>query len=62
MLFLHPIPARKNNSLRGIPAFYRATTRMGKIEDGTTTSDFDEEEIRRTISLSTSVIRWNTVM
>lgn len=33
-----------------------ATTRMGKIEDGTTTSDFDEEEIRRTISLSTSVI------
>lgn len=33
-----------------------ATTRMGKIEDGTTVSDFDEEEIRRTISLSTSVI------
>jgi elongation factor G len=33
-----------------------ATTRMGKIEDGTTISDFDEEEIRRTISLSTSVI------
>jgi elongation factor G len=33
-----------------------ATTRMGRIEDGTTASDFDEEEIRRTISLSTSVI------
>jgi len=33
-----------------------ATTRMGKIEDGTTVSDFDEEEVRRTISLSTSVI------
>ena len=33
-----------------------ATTRMGRIEDGTTVSDFDEEEIRRTISLSTSVI------
>jgi len=33
-----------------------ATTRMGKIEDGTTASDFDEEEIRRTISLYTSVI------
>jgi len=29
---------------------------MGKIEDGTTVSDFDEEEVRRTISLSTSVI------
>lgn len=36
--------------------FTGATTRMGKIEDGTTTSDFDEEEIRRTISLYTSVI------
>ena len=33
-----------------------ATTRMGRIEDGTTISDFDEEEVRRTISLSTSVI------
>ena len=29
---------------------------MGKIEDGTTTSDYDDEEIRRGISLSTSVI------
>ena len=28
-----------------------ATTRMGKVEDGTTTSDYDEEEIRRGISL-----------
>ncbi len=33
-----------------------ATTRLGKIEDGTTTSDFDEEEIRRGISLNTAVI------
>ncbi len=33
-----------------------ATTRMGKIEDGTTVSDFDDEEIRRSISLYTSVI------
>jgi len=33
-----------------------AITRLGKIEDGTTTSDFDEEEIRRGISLYTSVI------
>lgn len=36
--------------------FTGATTRMGKIEDGTTSSDFDEEEIRRSISLYTSVI------
>ncbi|MBI3737441.1 MAG: elongation factor G [Chloroflexi bacterium] len=33
-----------------------ATTRLGKIEDGTTTSDYDDEEIRRKISLYTSVI------
>jgi elongation factor G len=36
--------------------FTGATTRMGKIEDGTTASDFDEEEIRRKISLYTAVI------
>jgi elongation factor G len=33
-----------------------ATTRLGKIEDGTTTADFEEEEIRRGLSLSTAVI------
>ncbi|MGD8455026.1 MAG: elongation factor G [Anaerolineales bacterium] len=33
-----------------------AVNRMGKVEDGTTVSDFDEEEQRRQISLSTSVI------
>jgi elongation factor G len=33
-----------------------ATTRLGKIEDGTTASDYEEEEIRRRLSLSTSVI------
>ena len=33
-----------------------ATTRMGKVEDGTTASDFDDEEIRRGISLYTSMI------
>ncbi len=32
------------------------TTRLGKIDDGTTISDFDEEELRRKISLYTSVI------
>lgn len=32
------------------------TTRMGRIEDGSTLSDYDDEEIRRTISLYTSVI------
>ncbi len=32
------------------------TTRLGRIEDGSTASDFEDEEIRRGISLSTSVI------
>ncbi len=32
------------------------TTRLGKIEDGTTVSDFEDEEIRRKLSLSTTVI------
>ena len=36
--------------------FTGATTRLGRIEDGSTVSDFEEEEIRRGISLSTSVI------
>jgi elongation factor G len=33
-----------------------ATTRLGKVEDGTTASDYDEEEVRRGISLYTTVV------
>ena len=33
-----------------------ATTRMGSINDGTTVADFDEEEIRRHISLMTTLL------
>lgn len=36
--------------------FTGATTRLGRIEDGSTTADFEEEEIRRGISLSTAII------
>lgn len=36
--------------------FTGATTRLGRIEDGTTASDFEDEEHRRGISLSTTVI------
>jgi elongation factor G len=36
--------------------FTGVTTRLGRIEDGTTVGDFEEEEIRRGISLSTAVI------
>ena len=42
-----------------VEAFLHASggsTRLGKIEDGTTVSDFEDEEIRRKLSLSTSVI------
>lgn len=37
------------------------TSRMGKVEDGNTISDFDKEEIRRKFSISTSMIslEWN---
>ncbi|HQE92122.1 MAG TPA: elongation factor G [Anaerolineae bacterium] len=39
----------------------KATNRRGKVEDGTTVTDFDEEEIRRRISLSTALapVEWN---
>jgi elongation factor G len=33
-----------------------ATTRLGKVEEGTTVADFEDEEIRRGISLSTAII------
>ncbi len=32
-----------------------ATTRLGRVEDGTTTTDFDEDEIRRQISISVTM-------
>jgi elongation factor G len=32
-----------------------ATTRMGRVEDGTTATDFDPDEIRRKHSISTAV-------
>ncbi|HID87268.1 MAG TPA: elongation factor G [Anaerolineae bacterium] len=33
-----------------------ATSRMGRVEDGTTVSDYDEEEKRRKISVNTSIV------
>ena len=32
------------------------TTRLGKVEDGTTAADFEDEEIRRGLSLSTAIL------
>ncbi|MFQ5856182.1 MAG: elongation factor G [Anaerolineae bacterium] len=38
-----------------------AINRMGRVEDGTTVADFDEEEHRRSISINTAVVpvEWN---
>lgn len=38
-----------------------AISRLGRVEDGNTTSDWDPDEIKRTISISTSIlpIEWN---
>ena len=36
--------------------FTGATTRLGSIKDGSTVSDFEEEEIRRGLSLSTALL------
>ena len=48
--------AGKTTLVEGLLHVTGATTRMGKIEDGTTASDFDDEEVRRGISLYTSVV------
>ncbi len=39
----------------------KATNRRGKVEDGTTVTDFDDEEVRRKISLSLGLapVEWN---
>ena len=41
----------------------KGTSRRGTVEDGTTVTDFDEEEIRRRISLSAAVgpVEWGAV-
>ncbi|MBI3933307.1 MAG: elongation factor G, partial [Acidobacteria bacterium] len=37
------------------------TTRLGSVDDGTTTTDFDEEEIERKVTISTALayLEWN---
>jgi elongation factor G len=39
----------------------KAITRLGKVEDGNTTSDYDPDEVKRKISISTSLLpfEWN---
>ncbi len=48
--------AGKTMLVEALLHFTGATTRLGKIEDGTTTADFEDEEIRRGLSLSTAIV------
>jgi len=48
--------AGKTMLAEGILHFAGVTTRLGKIEDGTTASDYDDEEVRRKLSLYTSIL------
>jgi elongation factor G len=48
--------AGKTMLVEALANFTGLTTRIGQVEDGSTISDFDDEEIRRGISLFTSVL------
>ena len=48
--------AGKTTLAEALLASKNVINRMGNVTDGTTVSDFDEEEHRRELSLSTSVI------
>ena len=48
--------AGKTMLVEALANFTGITTRMGQVEDGTTLSDYDEEETRRGISLFTAVV------
>ena len=37
------------------------TSRLGRVEDGNTVSDFDKEEIKRHFSISTTLIRYHGI-
>lgn len=47
--------AGKTSLMEALLYYTGATDRLGKIEDGTTISDYDQEEKRRKVSISTSV-------
>jgi elongation factor G len=47
--------AGKSTLVEAILYYTKAVDRFGKIEDGTTVSDYDLEEKKRTISISTSI-------
>ena len=48
--------AGKTSLAEAMLYFTSAITRMGKVEEGNTVSDFEDEEIRKKISLSTTIM------
>ncbi len=48
--------AGKTILVEGLLYYLGVTTRMGSIQEGNTVSDFEDEEIRRGLSLSTAII------
>ena len=48
--------AGKTSLAEAMLYFTSAITRMGKVEEGNTVSDFEDEEIRRKICFSTSIM------
>lgn len=53
--------AGKTSLTEGMLYFSGAIQRMGRVEDGTTTTDFDADEIRKQITIGTAMapVEWN---
>ena len=51
----------KTTFCEGVLYLTKATNRFGKVEDGTTVSDYNSDEIERKISISASLLncKWN---
>ena len=48
--------AGKTTVVEALAKVTGVTTRMGKVDDGNTISDYDKEEQKRKFSISTSVV------
>ena len=46
----------KTSLVEAMAHMAKVTTRLGKVDDGNTISDFDKEEIKRKFSIHTSVV------
>lgn len=55
LAMISPKATGKTSLVEAILFNAKATTRLGKVDDGNTTSDFDHEEIERKMSILTSI-------